>query len=85
MSNKRAAGTLISLLFVKLILLRKGTASVLKPALSERESKGAESYPSSQLDQCPVTAYWESRYRYEHYREAWGLLHKSRRALVKRH
>ena len=32
----------------------------------------------------PVTALRKDRYRYEHYREAWGLLSKDRRALVHR-
>jgi hypothetical protein len=31
---------------------------------------------------CPVTAYWKSRYKYEHYREAWDLLSRSRQELA---
>ena len=30
----------------------------------------------------PVTALKEDRYKYEHYREAWGLLGKTRRGLI---
>lgn len=32
---------------------------------------------------CPMTALRKNRYRYERYREAWGLLGKTRRALTK--
>jgi hypothetical protein len=31
---------------------------------------------------CPVTARKKDRYKYEHYREAWNLLNKSRRQLA---
>jgi hypothetical protein len=37
--------------------------------------------PKYSITLCPVTAYWKSRYRYEHYREAWHLLTQSRRQL----
>ncbi len=33
---------------------------------------------------CPVTAVKEDRYKYEHYREAWGLLGKDRSELARR-
>jgi len=32
---------------------------------------------------CPVDAIHKNRYKYEHYREAWGLLSKSRRELLR--
>ena len=35
------------------------------------------------LTLCPVTALKKDRYKYEHYREAWGLLAKDRRELTR--